>query len=126
MIIDLILKYQEDGHISVEDLNSFKENEGLDSLSQEQLKTRLEKSLDISVEQVGKILKGDLTRENLVRLSHFAIDIAEKSGSSNQTKRKASVGSSSSKKPKVDDTTVSLKRKVIIFISWKIKSSQLW
>jgi hypothetical protein len=63
--------YQNNEHF--ETLNCFKEDENLDTLDKEdELVRRLDKSFDIKLEKVRKILKKDLDQTDLVKLAHCA------------------------------------------------------
>ena len=76
MYVELLMLMNEDMHVDSDDLNAFKENEQLDTLSSELLKKRLEKSLGIDLGKVSKMLKkSDLQQETLVRVAHYGIQI---------------------------------------------------
>ena len=74
MLMDTIVMYQDNEHF--ENLNCFKEDENLDTLDKDELVRRLDKSFDIKLEKVRKILKKDLDQTNLVKLAHCAIEVA--------------------------------------------------
>ena len=55
MLMDTIVMYQDNEHF--EALNCFKEDENLDTLDKDELVRRFDKSFDIKLEKVRKILK---------------------------------------------------------------------
>jgi hypothetical protein len=57
-------------------MNLFKEDENLDTLDKDELVRRLDKSFDMKLEKVRKILKKDLDQTDLVKLAHCAIEVA--------------------------------------------------
>ena len=77
MYMELIMLMNEDIHVESDELNSFEENEQLDTLSDTILKKRLEKSLGIDLVKVSKMLKKDLTQDCLIRIAHYGIKVAE-------------------------------------------------
>jgi hypothetical protein len=74
MLMDIIVMYQDIEHF--ETLNLFKEDENLDTLDKDELVRRLDKSFDMKLEKVRKILKKDLDQTDLVKLAHCAIEVA--------------------------------------------------
>jgi hypothetical protein len=61
MLMDTIVMYQDNEHF--ETLNLFKEDENLDTLDKDELVRRLDKSFDMKLEKVRKILKKDLDQK---------------------------------------------------------------
>ena len=74
MLMDIIVMYQDIEHF--ETLNLFKEDENLDTLDTDELVRRLDKSFDMKLEKVRKILKKDLDQTDLVKLAHCAIEVS--------------------------------------------------
>ena len=72
--MNTIVMYQNNEHF--ETLNCFKEEEHLDTLGKDELVMRLDKSFDIKLEKLRKILKKDLDQTDLVKLVHCAIEVA--------------------------------------------------
>ena len=104
MIMSLILKFRDAGHVDI--LNAFKEGEALETIDTETLVSRLEKSFGLKLETVKKIVNQDLGRKEIIILCHLAIEIAN---SHNPPKRKAdTTGSTSSKKAKATDGCIDL------------------
>ena len=100
MYVELLMLMNEYMHVDSDDLNAFKENEQLDTLSSELLKKRLEKSLGIDLGKVSKMLKkSDLPQETLVRVAHYGIQIGESSESTIEPVKK---------RKKVEQPSVSL------------------
>ena len=86
-------------------LNYFKEGEGLDTLSNEELTTKLTKSLGIDLDKVAQILKKKLTTEDLVNIAHIVIDIANVE---KLTKKARTEDPPPSKRSKTEEGSVSL------------------
>ena len=106
MLMDAIVMYQNNEHF--ETLNCFKEDENLDTLDKDDLARRLDKSFDIKLEKVRKILKKDLDQTDLVKLAHCAIEVANQKCGPQKRKHPESSGTqSSSKKGKTDEPSVS-------------------
>ena len=86
-------------------MNCFKEDENLDTLDKDELERRLDKSFDIKLEKVGKILKKDLDQTDLVKLAHCAIEVAnQKCG---PQKRKHPELSATKSRGKTDEPSLS-------------------
>lgn len=104
LVLKLISKFQEDCHVDEDELNSFKEDEHLESVSISELEKRLNKSFDLDLDFLQSITKTKFKQADLVKLAHFAISIAnEQSKSVNSSSKKA-------KKRKADEPTVSFYR----------------
>ena len=106
ILFKLLIKLREEEHVEV--LNQFAKGEALESLSREDLETKLEKSLNIKVTGVARLFGGGLERVSLIRLAHFAIGEANRLLGKPQTKRKGmgEDAGSKRKKDKAEDTTV--------------------
>ena len=103
MLMDTIVMYQDNEHF--EALNCFKEDENLDTLDKNELVRRLDKSFDIKLEKVRKILKKDLDQTDLVKLAHCAIEVAnQKCG---PQKRKHPELSATKSRGKTDEPSLS-------------------
>ena len=87
MLMELVMRYRGEGHF--EKLNYFKEGESLEALKKEELVTKLEKSFAIKTSTIEKIIKDELSREDIVNLAHIAIDLANQATKAPK-KRKAS------------------------------------
>jgi hydroxylamine reductase (hybrid-cluster protein) len=74
MLMDTIVMYQDNEHF--ETLNCFKEDENLDTLDKDELVRRVDKSFDIELEKVRKILKKGLDQMELEKLAQCAIEVA--------------------------------------------------
>ena len=85
LILKLISKYQGDNHIDEDTLNEFKDNEKLECISCDQLEKRLDKRFKVDVEFVQTIFKTKLKQSDLVRLAHFAIEIANEQSNKKRT-----------------------------------------
>ena len=75
-ILEIISKFNNDEHIDDEDLHQFQNDEQLVSLSQEDLKIRLNKHVGLDVDRFALFVTKQLNRNDLVRLSHLAISVA--------------------------------------------------
>jgi energy-converting hydrogenase A subunit M len=106
MLMNTIVMYQDNEHF--ENLNCFKEDEHLDTLDKDELVRRLDKSFDIKLEKVRKILKKDLDQTDLVKLAHCTIEVAnQKCGPQKRKHPESSATHSSFKKRKTDEPSVS-------------------
>ena len=76
MLLELIMKFNEDEHFDA--LNGFQEGEDLRTISEDLLHNRLEKSLGIDLDKLKKMVSKDLHRNELVKVAHLAIEIANK------------------------------------------------
>ncbi|CAG2203881.1 unnamed protein product [Mytilus edulis] len=101
MYLELIMTYNNDIHY--DELNSFKEEEDLRTLSVLKLKNRLEKSLSVSIAKVEKMLKRELESSDLIRLCHIGIELANanSSDSRRQEKKRKSGNDDSSPSKKI-------------------------
>lgn len=113
LVLDLIAKFQKDDHVEDEDLNCFKEDENLESVSENELLKRLEKSFEINLGFIEAIVKNKLKHPDLVRLAHFAIQIANEHFAQKKTQKRAVPADKEkpdcpkAKKQKSDEPTVS-------------------
>jgi len=109
LILKLISKYQGDNHIDEDNLNEFKDNEKLECISCDELEKRLDKSFKVDVEFVQTIVKAKLKQSDLVRLAHFAIEIANEQSNKNRTNsdEESQATKDRQKKRKQDEPTVS-------------------
>ena len=113
MFMDLVVMFQDNDHIR--DLHCFTDDEALQTLDKDELVKRITKSFNIDLEKVQKITKKSLDTNDLVKLAHCAIDIANKSDSSMDQipvpKRKSvdkGTSSAEGKKTKLHEPSVSL------------------
>ena len=107
MLMDTIVMFQDNEHF--ETLNCFNEDENLETLDKEELIKRLDKSFDINLEKVRKVLKkDDLDQTDLVKFVHCAIEVAnQKCGSQKRKHPESNATKSSVKKGKTDEPSVS-------------------
>ncbi|KAK3102301.1 hypothetical protein FSP39_010350 [Pinctada imbricata] len=102
MLMELVIKFRETDHL--DDLNDFVENEKIQTLSLDDLKKRLDKSLAINVETLEKVFNEELERKSLIMIASLAIEIANKVPSTTTTpKRKLNEATTSSTKKQKDD-----------------------
>ena len=109
MFINLVMQFQMGKFVDGDLLYYFKEGEGLDTLSNEELTTRLRKSLGIDLDKVAQSVKKKLT--DLVNIAHIAIDIAN---AEKTTKKARTEDHPPSKKSKTEEGSVSLDFKCVI------------
>ena len=105
--IQCMLLLSNDEVIPVEELNQFKEDESLCSVSREDLETRLFKSFNMKISDLEVMIQRKLSLNDCVRLSHYAIKLANskvKGGDKRQAERSAP---SEAKKSRKSDDDVS-------------------